>query len=60
MEPIFQKPGVKILKWDPMSQRRVNMVFGKGCSTQVGLIMNIINVSRSLQFHIVGVELALA
>ena len=41
LEPRFQKPGVKTLKWDPMSQIRVNMGFGKGYSTQVGLIMNI-------------------
>ena len=60
LEPSFQKPGVKTLKWDPMSQRRVNMGFGKGCSTKFGLIMNIKNDLRSLQFHIVGVALALA
>ena len=60
MEPRFQKPVVKTLKWDTMSQRRVNMDFGKGYSTQVGLIMNITNDLRSLQFHIVGVALALA
>ena len=44
----------------PMSQRRVNMGFGKGYSKQVGLIMNIKNDLRSLQFHIFGVALALA
>ena len=33
---------------------------GKGCSKQVGLIMNIKDDLRSLQFHIVGVALALA
>ena len=60
LEPIFQKPGVKTLKWDPMSQRRVNMGFGKGNSTQVGLIMNIKKILRSLQFHIVSVAMALA
>ena len=60
LEPRFHKPGSKNLKWDPMSQRRVNMGFGKGNSTQVGLIMNIKNDLRSLQFHIVGVALALA
>ena len=60
MEPRFQKPGVKTLKWAPMSQIRVNMGFGKSYSTQVGLIMNIKNDLRSLQFHIVGVALALA
>ena len=60
MEPRFQKLGVKTLKWDPMSQKRVNMGFGKGYSTQVGLIMNIVNGLRSLQFHIVGVAMALS
>ena len=60
MEPRFQKPGTKTLKWAPMSQRRVYLGFGKGYSTQVGLIMNIINGLRSLQFHIVGVTMALA
>ena len=60
MEPRFQKPGVKTLKWSPMSKRRVNMGFGKGYSTQVVLIMNIKNDLRSLQFHIVGVALDLA
>ena len=60
MEPRFQKPGLKILKWAPVSQIRVNMGFGKGYSTQVSFIMNMINGSRSLQFHIVGAELALA
>ena len=60
LEPRFQKPGVKTLKWTPMSQRIVNMVFGKGYSSQVDLIMNIKNDLRSLQFHIVGVALDLA
>ena len=60
MEPSFYNTGVKILKWAPTSKRRVNMGFGKGYSTQVGLIMNMINGSISLHFHIVGVELALA
>ena len=44
----------------PMSQRRINKESGKGYSKQVGLIMNIKNDLRSLQFHIVGVALALA
>ena len=51
---------VENLNWAPISQRRVNMGFGKGYSTQGVLIMNIINGLRSLQFRIVGVELALA
>ena len=46
MDPRFQKPGVKTLKWDPMSQRRVNMGFGKGYSKKVGLTMNMMNGSR--------------
>ena len=36
------------------------MGFGKVYSSQVGLIMNIKNDLRSLQFHIVGMALALA
>ena len=60
METRFHKPGVKTLKMAPMSQRRVNMGFVKGYSTQVGLIMNIKNDLRSLQFHIVGMALALS
>ena len=51
---------MKTLKWAPVSQRRVNMGFGKGYSTQVGLIVNIKNDLRSLQFHIFGMALALA
>ena len=45
---------------DPMSQIRVNNGFDKGYLKKVGLIMNIENDLRSLQFHIVGVALALA
>ena len=60
METRFQKRRVKTLKRAPMSQRRVNMGPGKGYSTQVGLIMNIKNDLRSLQFHIAGVVLALS
>ena len=60
LDPRFQKPGMKTLKWAPMSQRRVNMGFGKGYSTQVGLVVNIKNDLRSLQFHIVDVALAFA
>ena len=60
METRFQKSGLKTLKRAPISQRRVNKGFGKGYSTQVGLIMNIKNDLRSLQFHIVGVALSLA
>ena len=29
LESSFHKPGLKTLKWDPTSQRRVNMGFGK-------------------------------
>ena len=59
LETSFHKPGVKTLKMAPMSQRRVNMSYGKGYSKQVGLIMKK-NDLRSLQFHIVGVALDLA
>ena len=58
METRFQKPGVKIFKMDPMSQRRINKGSGKGYSKQVGL-MNITNDLRSPQFQIFGVALAL-
>ena len=51
---------MKTLKRAPMSQRRVNKGSDKGYSKQVGLIMNNKNDLRSLQFHIVSVELALA
>ena len=60
MEARFQKLRVKTLKWAPTSQRKVNMGFGKAYSTLVGLIINIKNYLRSLQFHIVSVALALA
>ena len=60
METRFQKSVVKTLKRAPMSQRRVNKGFGKGYSKQFGLFMNVKNYLRSLQFHIVGVALALA
>ena len=60
LETRFQNSGVKTLKRAPMIQRRVNKGFCKGYSKQVGLIMNIENDLRSLQFHIVGMALALA
>ena len=47
---------LKPLKMVAMSQRRVNMG-GKCYSKQVGLIMNIKNDLRLLQFHIVAVTL---
>ena len=39
----MQKSGLKTIEWDPMIQIRVNMVFGKVYSTQVGLVMNMMN-----------------
>ena len=36
LELKLHKPGVKITKWDPRSQRGVNMVFSKMHSAQVG------------------------
>ena len=59
LETRFQKSGVRNFKMAPMSQRRINKGSGKGYSKQVGL-MNTTNDLRSLQFHIVGVALALA
>ena len=45
LEPNFQNPGVKILKWFPRSQRWVNMGFRKMHSTQVGLVLNLLTGS---------------
>ena len=55
---MFWSQGFRSLECKPlnelqMSQRRVNMGFGEGYSTQVGLIMNMMNGSISLQFHII-------
>ena len=36
LEPMFHKPGVKTLKWAPMSQIRVNMGFGKVIQHNLG------------------------
>ena len=41
LEPKFQKPGVKIHKWDIRSRRGVNMGFINMHSTQVGLFLNL-------------------
>ena len=49
LEPTFHNPGVKIPKWAPRSQRGVNMGFSKIHSTQVGLVLNLLNVSISPQ-----------
>ena len=43
LDPRLQKPGVKTLEWYPGIQRRINMVFGKVYSIQVGLVLNTIN-----------------
>ena len=52
-EQKLQKPGVKIPKWAPRSQREVIM----GCinmrSTQVGLVLNLLTGSISPQYHVV-------
>ena len=45
-------PGVKISKWDPRSQRGVNMGFRKMHSTQVGLVINLLTGSISQQYHV--------
>ena len=39
-------------KWDPRSRRGVNMGFIKINSTQVGLVLNLLKVSISAQYHI--------
>ena len=52
LEPKLQNPGLKITKWDPRSQRGVNMGFIKMHSTQVGLVLNLLTVSISPQYHV--------
>ena len=51
LEPNLHKPGVKIPKCYPRIQRRVNMGFRKMHSTQVGLVLNLLNGSISPQYH---------
>ena len=53
LEPELQKPGVKIPKCDPRSQRGVNMGFIKMHSTQTGLVLNLLTGSISPQYHVV-------
>ena len=53
MEPKFQNPELKIPKWDPRSRRGVNMGFSEIHSTQVGLVLNLLTVSISPQYHVV-------
>ena len=53
LKPKLQKPGVKIPKWGPRSQRGVNMGFIKMHSSQVGLVLNLLTGSISPQYHIV-------
>ena len=53
LEPKLQKPGVKIIKWYPRSQRGVNMDFSKMHSTQVGLVINLLTGSISTPYHVV-------
>ena len=52
LEPKLQNPGVKIPKWDPSSQRGVNMGFRKMHSTQVGLVLNLLSGSISPHYHV--------
>ena len=44
---------MEIPKWDPRSQRGVNMGFRKMHSTKVGLILNLLTGSISPQYHVV-------
>ena len=53
LEPKFQKPGVKIPKWDTRIRRGVNMGFRKIHSTQVVLLLNFLTGSISPQYHVV-------
>ena len=53
LEPKLQNPGVNITKWDPRSRRGVNMGFSKMNSTQVRLVLNLLNGSISPQYHVV-------
>ena len=53
LEPKLQKSGAKIPKWDPRSQREVNMSFRYMHSTQVGLVLNMLTGSISPQYNVV-------
>ena len=53
LEPTLQKPGVKILKWDPRSRREVNMIFSHMNSIQVGLVLNLLTCSISPQYRVI-------
>ena len=52
LEPKLQKPGVKIPKLAPRSQRGVNMGFVEIHSTQVGLVLNLLAGSISPHYHV--------
>ena len=52
LEPKFQKPGVKTLKWYPRGRRRVNTGSIKMSSTQVGMVLKRLNFSVPLQYHV--------
>ena len=53
LESKFNKTGVKISKWYPRSQRRVDMGFRNIHSTKVGLVLNLLTDSISPQYHVV-------
>ena len=53
LEPKFHNPGVKLPKWDPRSQIKINMGFKNMHSTQVGLVLNFLTGSISPQYHVV-------
>ena len=52
LEPNFQKPRMRITEWYPRFLRGINMVIVNIHSTQVGLVLNIVNGSMLLQFHV--------
>ena len=57
LEPKLQKPGIKMPKWDPKSQRGVNMGFSNMHSTHVGLVLNLLTGSISPQYHVLFDEM---
>ena len=43
----------EILEWSPKSRRGINMGLGNIYSTQVWLVMNLVNGSMSMSLHII-------
>ena len=47
---MLQNPGVKTLEWDPMSQRRINMGFGKVIQLKLGWLWTWLMVQDHFSF----------